>query len=576
MWPAVGAIIALVVGTSSAETGPAARLDALANRFVAQWVAFDPTVGEYAGLPMAGHDGLADPRPKAAEAFAAQERTDLAELNAIDRGMLPASARAPYAILKEKLEADLQLRVCRTELWDVNHMSGWQNDLVLVAERQPVGSATAREEAIRRWGAIPGYVDARIANLRQGLDAGYSAPKSVVRRVVAQMDKLASGTVEASPFYSPAARDGDAAFKRAFARIVAERMQPAFARYRDFLRDVYLPRAREGVAISDLPDGAACYQAFLRSFTTLNRSPQAVFDLGSRAVEANRREVTALGGKMYGLSDFAAIVARTKADPSNHFKSRDELLAYSREVVERGTAMSAGLVDAMPAQGVVVEPEPIFEDDAGVPSHFEPNPDVSKPAVYRIELSVWNTTTKGEAAITALHEANPGHHLQIARSRELQPDTLIAKAVVNSAYLEGWARHAERMSEEAGLYPDRSALVMRRVWPARGMVVDPGLHALHWSRKQAIDYLIESGRFDAKTADDMVDRIAVMPGQLTAYDTGGLEILALEEEATRALGARFDLRRFNRTVLEEGVVPLSELREHVEAWIRAEGGQTAR
>ena len=477
--PLIQGLIAATLAVAPVAQDPALHLNGLADRFVARWVAFDPMVGEYAGLPMAGHDRLGEPRPEAAEAFASEERAALAELNAVDRGALPASAQAPYAILKEKLEADLQLRVCRTELWDVNHMSGWQNDLVLVAERQPVGSATAREEAMRRWSAIPGYVDARLANLRQGLDAGYSAPKSVVRRVVAQMDRLASGTAEASPFYSPAARDGDAAFKTAFARIVAERMQPAFARYRDFLRDVYLPRAREGVAISDLPNGPACYQAFLRSFTTLNRSPQAVFDLGSRAVEANRREVIALGGKMYGLSDFAAIIARTKADPANHFRSRDELLAYSREVVERGTAMSAGLVDAMPAQDVVVEPEPAFEDATGVPSHFEPNPDVSKPAVYRIELSVWNTTTKGEAAITALHEANPGHHLQIARSRELQPDTLVAKAVVNSAYLEGWARHAERMSEEAGLYPDRSALVMRRVWPARGMVVDPGLHALH-------------------------------------------------------------------------------------------------
>ena len=141
---------------------------------------------------------------------------------------------------------------------------------------------------------------------------------------------------------------------------------------------------------------------------------------------------------------------------------------------------------------------------------------------------------------------------------------------MNSAYIEGWARYAEAMAEEAGIYDSKDALILRRVWPARGMVVDPGLHAFHWTRQQAIDYLIASGRFTAKSADDAVDRIAVIPGQLTSYDSGGLEIKALRQEAQSKLGDRFDLRQFNRTVLEEGVVPLSELRVHVEDWIAAQ------
>ena len=129
---------------------------------------------------------------------------------------------------------------------------------------------------------------------------------------------------------------------------------------------------------------------------------------------------------------------------------------------------------------------------------------------------------------------------------------------------------------EGGIYETEDAKILRRVWPARGMVVDPGLHAFHWTRQQAIDYLVATGRFDAKAADDLVDRIAVMPGQLTSYDSGGLEFKALRAEAQAALGDRFDLRAFNRTVLEEGVVPLSEMRLHVEAWIKAKGGSAAK
>jgi uncharacterized protein (DUF885 family) len=221
----------------------------------------------------------------------------------------------------------------------------------------------------------------------------------------------------------------------------------------------------------------------------------------------------------------------------------------------------------MPKQDVVIEPERDFEDAAGVSSHYDPEPDASKTATYRIELGNWQSQTRGEAEITVVHEAWPGHHLQIALARELQPDSPLSKLVMNSAYIEGWARYAEAMAEEAGIYDSKDALIQRRVWPARGMVVDPGLHAFHWTRQQAIDYLVASGRFTAKSADDAVDRIAVLPGQLTSYDSGGLEIKALRQEAQSKLGDRFDLRKFNRTVLEEGVVPLSELRVHVEDWI---------
>jgi uncharacterized protein (DUF885 family) len=149
----------------------------------------------------------------------------------------------------------------------------------------------------------------------------------VVRRVIAQMDQLAPADPEKSPFYSPAARDTDPAFKAAFARLIADQINPALRRYQDFLKTEYLPKAREGIAISDLPDGPACYQAFLRSFTTLNRTPQQVYDLGRKTVESNREDVIAIGQKLFGTSDFDAIVAKSKARPENHFKSRDELLA---------------------------------------------------------------------------------------------------------------------------------------------------------------------------------------------------------------------------------------------------------
>jgi uncharacterized protein (DUF885 family) len=556
----------------AAPAAPADQVDAIAARFVRQAVAYDPTIAYFTGLPTQDHDRFPDRTPQALAAYDAEEKADLEALKSIDAAGLSGAARVTYAVLKEQLESDLQIRVCRTELWNVNHFNGWQSAFAQVAEQQPVGSPEARAQALKRWGSLPRYLDTEIANARRGLAEGYSSPKSVVRRVIAQMDQLAPADAEKSPFYSPAARDTDPAFKAAFARLISDEINPALRRYRDFLQSEYLPKAREGIAISDLPDGPACYQAFLRAYTTLNRTPQQVYDLGRKTVESNRADVIAIGRKLFGLSDFDAIVARSKARPENHFSSQDELLAYSREVLSRAKARTATLVDRMPRQDAVVEPERDFEEQAGVSSHYDPEPDTSKPGIYRIQLGNWKTQTRGDAELTVVHEAWPGHHLQFALSRELVPDTPMSKLSFNSAYLEGWARYAEAMGEEAGIYETEDVKILRRVWPARGMVVDPGLHAFHWTRQQAIDYLVSTGRFDTKAADDLVDRIAMMPGQLTSYDSGGLEIKALRSQAQAALGSRFDLRAFNRVVLEEGAVPLSELRAHVEAWIRTKGG----
>lgn len=568
------ALAAALASTTAPAAGatPEERVNAIATSFVQQVLAYDPTYSYFTGLPTDDHSRFADRTPEALAAFDAEETADLAALRKIDAASLTGAPRVTYAVLKEQLESDLQMRVCKTELWNVNHFNGWQSAFAQVAEQQPVGTPELRAQALKRWGSVPRYLDVEVANLKRGLAQGHAAPKSVVRRVIAQMDGMAAAPADKSPFYSPAARDADPAFKAAFAKLVSEQINPAIARYRDYLRDEYLPKAREGIAISELPDGPACYQAFLRSYTTLNRTPQQVYDLGRKTVESNREDVIRIGSKMFGTTDFDAIVAKSKARPENHFQSRDELLAYSRDLLGRAKAKTATLVDRMPKQDAVIEPERDFEEQAGVSSHYDPNPDESKPGIYKIQLDNWKTQTRGDAEITVVHEAWPGHHLQFALARELVPDTPMSKLSFNSAYLEGWARYAEAMSEEAGIYESEDAKILRRVWPARGMVVDPGLHAFHWTRQQAVDYLVATGRFDAKAADDLVDRIAVMPGQLTSYDSGGLEIKALRAQAQAALGPRFDLREYNRTVLEEGAVPLSELRAHVETWIRSKGG----
>lgn len=552
------------------------RMAKLSERAVAMALQADPTSAYAARLPTSEHSRWPERSPDALARHVRGEQALLSELQGLAADALQKpDTRLDHALLTELLEADIGARVCRYELWDVNHMTGWQMMLPEVAKQQPVSTADERVQALKRWSALPAFVDQQIANLEAGLKSGYSSPKSVVRRVMGQIDGLAKATPEASPLSEPAKRAGDAAFAAAFRKVIGTQVNPALARYRVYLETRYLPRAREALGVSANPQGAACYRAALRSYTTLDRRAQDVHDLGAKTVAANLADIGGMGERLYGTRDLAAILARVKAAPDNKFASEQQLIDYSRKVVADARKATAGLFVSMPGQEMRVKPFREFMRGSGASAHYEASPKPDEPAHYRIDSENWRTETRGGAEITAVHEGYPGHHMQIAFALTL-PQTPLARMSFNSAYAEGWGRYAERLAEEAKIYRGDYAPIQRRAWPARGMVADPGLHVLGWSRQKTIDYLMEAGRFGPAETEALVDRMAVMPGQLTAYDSGGLEIVALREQAEAALGKRFDLRQFHRIVLGQGTIPLQALRRNVEAWIKerkaADGG----
>jgi uncharacterized protein (DUF885 family) len=560
--------------TGKPEASADAALDALAERRVALQLSYNPASAYSLGVPPPDNRRWPDRSQAAIAAFEEERNAILADLRRIDPARLTTpQRRSIHAAMLEKLEADEQVRICRFDLWAVNHMGGWHlNQLSSVARDQPVGTPEERADALARWSALPAFIDQEIANARLGLSKGYSAPKAVVRRVIRQIEGLVSAQPEKLPYFAPAARAQDEAFKQSFRSVLAGPVNAVFRRYLDFLRDDYLPAAREALGVSANPDGLACYSASLRGYTTLTRSPEEVFELGRKTVAENAQRVRELGRAQFGTDDLAAIVPRISKAPDNLFTSEQELIDFSREVVGRSRELSRPLFLSMPVQEMRVEPFDAFRRGSGGSSYYEPQVDPALPAFYRINSEVWQSETRGGAEIVAVHEGFPGHHMQTSFANMMGNDP-VTKLTGNSAYTEGWARYSEALAEEAGIYRTPYAPMTRRLWPARGMVVDPGLHVMGWSRQQVIDFVRESGRFSGPEADDLVDRVAVWPGQLTAYDSGGLEIMALRREAEAALGARFDIRHFHQRVLENGAVPLGALRANIEAWIEAERRQ---
>lgn len=574
------ALLASLQATAAPAPDPAAQVTALADEYVALILQADPTPAYYDTLPLKRHDYL--PRNSAADRarFDAGEDAIWRKFQTIDASALrdDRGAELVHAQMREFLETSRALRVCKAWEWNVNHMFGWQNTFTELAARQPVSTPQLREQALARWSSLPAFIDTEIANLREGVQDGRTAPKPVVARVVKQVDGLLAVAPRESPLFAPAREAKDAAFSRQFEALITDKIQPALKRYRDFLANEYQPRARDTLGLSAMPDGEACYRAQLRQYTTLDRAPKDVFALGEKTVNANVVAVQEIGQSLFGTRDLKAIVKRVDEAPDNRFASADEQLAFSRQLLDSAREKSAPFFSTMPKQPAIVEPLKPEQRNTGVSSHYEPQPDESKPGVYRANLDHPDADRRGAAEITLVHETWPGHHLQIALARTLGERHPMSVLTFNSAYVEGWARYSEALSEEAGIYTTPYARISRRLWPARGMVVDPGIHMLGWTREQATAYMAESGRFSPEMAAELVDRIAAMPGQLTAYDSGGLEIVALRNQAQAALGADFDLRQFHDQVLGDGVVPLRFLRERVEAWIaqRKAQAKTAR
>ena len=553
--------------TPDPATAAATAVNRVADRYYALRLEKTPEVAYFSGVELSRHDGMAGNSPAASHALKAYENEMLNALESIDIATLEGRTEwITYAYLLQELRASKALRICQTELWNVNQMGGWHSGYAQVAQLQPVGTAELREQSLARWSKMAAYIDQETENLKYGLKHGYSAPKSVVQRVIDQVDGLLSLDLKKSPFYSPAIRDENEAFAAATGEIVTNHIYPALQRYRDYLAGTYMENARSELSVTANPDGLACYEASLQAYTTLARSGKEVYELGQATVAANKARVIELGQVAYGLHDFKEILDEAKTDPSDSFADKEELLQFSRDMVQRAESEMPDWVGKMPPRAVEVVPFEEHEEGTGMSAHYRPGT-VDRPGEYRIPLYKPEDQSRGNAEATAFHEAWPGHHLQVAVGQSVEGLHPVTQIIWFSGPGEGWARYSEALAEEMGLYTTTTGPIKRRAWPARGMVVDPGIHLFGWTREEAIEFMMESGRFPESMGDEMVDRIAILPGQLTAYDSGGLEILELRKMAEDAMGEDFDIREFHDRILENGTIPLLQLRAHVEAWI---------
>jgi uncharacterized protein (DUF885 family) len=565
-----------VAQTSPPAPDPAGRVNAIADAYVEALFVHFPESATFYRIEGATHDALRDNTAAGRAAWRAVEDRLLAELDAVEPGALTdAGDLLTAGILREALESSRDIRICRAEEWDVDQVWGWQIWLGELALAQPVDTPEARRRALTRWAQVPRFIDREVDNLRAGLADGFSAPKRNVELVIAQLGGLLALAPEDSPFFAVARETGDDDYRAEWRALISDRINPAIARYRDFLAGEYLARAREAIAITAHPQGASCYRAQLRRYTTLPYTGEEMFEAGQEAVALREARIREIGGRLFGTTDLAEIRRRLRDDRTNRFATRDEIMAYTEAAVERGRDALPDWFGRLPQAAVVIRPVPAYQEQSSTARYVGASDDGALPGTYYINLFQPASQNRGEVESVAFHETYPGHHLQIALARERATAHPATRYIGNSGFSEGWARYSETLADEMGLYSSElNTLYMLSGLPT-GMVVDPGIHAMGWSRDEAIAYTVEKQvNMTPEEAASYVDRIVVWPGQMTTYGAGELEIIRRRREAEAALGEAFDVREFHDRVLGNGSVTLGMLREEIRGWLAvAEAGE---
>jgi len=567
--------------------------DTWAEDFAAQYVRLSPeqatTVQYFSGEEQDRLDRFLDVRGLAgARARAALAARGLAELAKFAPAGLTPAQRTSAAIFRWQLEQDVGAVAFTRTQFVFTQMGGPHLDLAsFLTLTHPIRNPRDVENYLARLAQVGPQLDAGCAEAAASAREGILPPRFVLEKVLGQLDDLLAGAPADSVYVASLkermAAHGDKIapsrqreFLAAAEAEVAATIQPALTRVRALIAG-QLPRAGAEAGVWRLPDGDKAYAWDLAAATTTTLTPAEVNAIGRKEIARIEAEMDALLRQLgYPDGSIQERVEKLNAAraPSAEPDPRAMLVAQLRGIVADAVRRSAVAFDLRPQAPVTVEREPAFSEKSAAAHYFSPAPDGSAPGYYRVPLADLGprVTWLGIGMkSTAYHEAVPGHHFQIALQQELAELPRYRKLGIfgdNSAFVEGWALYAEQLANELGWYDDdpygRLGFLYLQLFRARRLVADTGLHSLHWTRQQVIDF----GFTVAET-----ERYVVWPGQACSYMIGRLRILELRAKAQAALGPKFSLKEFHNTVLRGGSVPLPVLAEEVDAWIAAQQGR---
>lgn len=573
-------ILAVILSPSSARAG--APSDAALDALFADYWAFEMAENPFAAT-IAGVHEYNDRAPAVApEDFARRNgaRDAFAQrLEAIDRASASADAALSAQLLEFILKHENALSVFDRWRMPFNADSGFHTLLTHAFQAAPLKTKQDRADYLARLAALPAYLDQEIANMRRGLADGFAQPAEIMPFVLPSFDALAARSAEDHPLFKPLKEIDDEAFRNKARALLDREVIPAFARLAAFIRNEYAPGGVKAVGADKLPGGADYYAALVRYYTTLDdATAEDIHALGLREVARIRKEMAGVireAGFDGSFEDFQTFL---RSDPQFYAETPEALLKEAAFIAKEIDGRLPAFFGRLPRQPYSVAP---------VPAEIAPNyttgryvgapADAPRGGLYWVNTYALDTRPLYELPALTLHEAVPGHHLQIALSLEIENAPAFRKEFYAHAFGEGWGLYSEKLGVEMGVYKtpyDDFGRLSMEMWRACRLVIDTGVHAKGWTRDEALDYLAANTVLSLHNVRTEVDRYITWPGQALAYKVGELTIWELREKAEMALGDRFDIRSFHDAVLVEGALPLDILRARIDAYIeRARTGK---
>jgi len=572
----------LLAGAAPAAAAPADDLNGLMADYYAWLLRENPVSATSLGV-RDYDDRIDDLSLAAADRRAKEAQGFLTRLERIPGAGLDAAGQANRAILKRSLEGTVEANRYPQRVMLFTTYYGWHQGFAGIADNLPFRTKADYESYLARLAQYPKQNDTALDITAQAVRGGFVLPCSVL----GSYEKSITGVIAEDPaksrFYEPFGRSRPAdvseaewaAMQGRAKRMILDVLNPAYAKHAAFYRTQYLPHCAKSDSISSQPGGRAYYAFRVRQETTTDLTPEQIHAIGLSEAARIRSEMDKVA-KEAGFASRAAFIQELRTNPRYYAKTPEELMAASALVAKTIDGKMPSLFGRLPRLPYGIRAIPAETAEGTTTAYYSPGaPKSGIAGTYYVNTSKLDQRPLWEQTALTLHEAVPGHHNQIALQQELDLPPFRRDFSSFTAFTEGWALYAESLGEEMGLY-DRPAKKMGQLsyqaWRAARLVVDTGIHSKGWTKAQAVAFMRENTALSDANIDAEVNRYISWPGQALAYKVGELKIRELRARAQKALGPKFDLRRFHDAVLAQGSVPLDALEAQIDAWIGEEKG----
>ena len=573
-------LTALSIQSAFAMQSEQEKLNSLYDEIWQYTMITSPTYATYVGYP--GQNGRwPDPSLKAAREDEDKTKGFLRKLRAIDTSELTEDALLGWKLVEKNVADEVDGYIYPEEYILIHQRAGVQQDIADALTLMPKSNRQDFLDRLARLRGAADYIDKNIVVLKKGLAKKITPPKITLRDVPDQIRNTTPKDISKSPllksfsdFPSSITAKEQAAIIAEATDIVENNVFPAFARLLVFLEDEYIPSANQSIALSDVPNGDNWYRHRARRFTTTNLTPEQIHKLGLSEVKRIRLEmdkVIALSGFEGSFDEFTAFL---RTDPQFYKTSAEDLLAGYRDIAKRADPELAKLFGKLPRSPYGVIEIPSYAAKSQTTAYYQGGSlESGRAGYFYANTYALNTRPTWEMEALTLHEAMPGHHLQISLARELPETHVLLQNLSYTGFVEGWGLYAESLGDEMGFYKDpysKFGQLTYEMWRAVRLVVDTGMHLFGWDRQKAINFFAGNTAKSLHDIEVEIDRYISWPGQALAYKIGELKFKELRTRAVEKLGDKFDIRRFHDPLHAKRALPLDILDARMDEWIESE------